>query len=78
MRMAAADAADSLRHFPDRPFEVLRQVDRLAGAIVESGSQVSAQRLMLFLPKVEREDAISPTKEQSRRDFWTSAAARER
>jgi hypothetical protein len=43
VRVLAADAANSRRHFPDRIFKPLRQMQHLACAVIEDGSQLSPE-----------------------------------
>ena len=74
MRMLAADAANRRRHLPDRIFKPLRQMQRLACAVIEDGSQLSTDRAVFFLPKIEGENTISPTKELRRSNLRSIAA----
>jgi hypothetical protein len=74
--MLAADAANSRCHLPDRIFKPLRQMQRLACAVIEDGSQFSTDRAVFFLPKIEGENTISPTKEERRSNLRSIPARR--
>jgi hypothetical protein len=74
--MLAADAANRRRHLPDRIFKPLRQMQRLACAVIEDGSQLSTDRAVFFLPKIEGENTISPTKELRRSNLRSIPARR--
>jgi hypothetical protein len=64
MRVLAADAANGRRHFSDRLFKPLRQMQHLSSAVIEDGSQLSPERAVFFLPKIEGENTIPSTKER--------------
>ena len=64
MRVLTADATNSRRHFFDRLFKPLRQMQHLAGAVIEDGSQLSPERAVFILPKIEGENTIPSTKER--------------
>ena len=66
MRMLAADATNLRRHFSDRLFKLLRQMQHLTGAVIEDGSQLSPECAVFLLPKIEGENTIPPAKEQRR------------
>jgi hypothetical protein len=53
MRVLATDTANDRRHFSGCLFRPLRQVHHLAGAVIENGSQLSPERTVFFLPKIE-------------------------
>ena len=76
MRMLAADAANCRRHFSDRLFKPLRQMQHLARAVIEDGSQLSLERAVFFLPEIERENTIPSTKEQRRINLRSIPARR--
>jgi hypothetical protein len=62
--MLAADAANRRRHFSDRLFKPLRQMQHLARAVIEDGSQLSPERAVFVPPKIEWEHTIPSTKER--------------
>jgi len=62
--MPAADAASRRRHISDRLFKSLRQMQHLASAVIEDGSQLSPERAVFFLPEIDGENSIPSTKEQ--------------
>ena len=66
MRVLAADAANRRRHFSDRLFKPLRQMQHLASAVIEDGSQLSPERAVFFLPEIDGENTIPSTKERLR------------
>ena len=76
MRMLAADAANRRRHFSDRLFKPLRQMQHLTRAVIEDGSQLSPEGAVFFLPEIERENTIPSTKEQCRSDLRSIPARR--
>jgi hypothetical protein len=78
MRMLAADAANRRRHFSDRLFKSLRQMQHLSSPAIEGGSQLSPERAMFFLPEIEGENTIPPTKELRRSHFRSIPARRVR
>ena len=74
MRMLAADAANRRRHFSDRLFKPLRQMQHLSSAVIEDGSQLSPERAVFFLPEIEGENTIPSTKERRRSNLRAIAA----
>jgi hypothetical protein len=72
----AADAANGPSHFSDCLFKPLRQMQHLARAVIEDGSQLSLERAVFFLPEIERENTIPSTKEQRRINLRSIPARR--
>jgi hypothetical protein len=72
--MLAADAANCRRHFSDRLFKPLRQMQHLARTVVKNGSHLTSQCRVFFLPKIEGEHTIPTPKEQCRSDHRAIAA----
>jgi len=62
--MLTADAANRRRHFSDRLFKPLRQMQHLSGAVIEDGSQLSPKCMVFVLPEIDWENTIPPTKER--------------
>jgi hypothetical protein len=61
--MLATDATNRRRHFSDRLFKRPRQMQHLARAVIEDGSQLSPERAVFVLPEIEGENTIPSTKE---------------
>jgi len=78
MRMLAADAANRRRYFSNRLFKPLRQMQHLASAVIEDGSQPSTECAVFVLPEIERENTIPPPKEQRRGNLRSISAWRVR
>jgi hypothetical protein len=78
MRVPAAYATDRPGHLRNCLLEALRRAHRLASPVVEGRGHFSAQYPVFFLPQINWEDAISSSKEQSRRDLRTLASRWER
>ena len=76
MHMLAADAANRRRQFSDRIFKLRWQLQHLARAVIEDGSQLSPERAVFVLPEIERENTIPSTKEQRRSNLRSNAARR--
>jgi hypothetical protein len=74
--MLATDATNRRRHFSDRLFKPLRRMQHLTRAVIEDGSQLSTDRAVFFLPKIEGENTISPTKEERRSNLRSIPARR--
>ena len=76
MRMLAADAANRSRDFPGCLFKPLRQMQHLARAVIENGSQLSPERAVFVLPEIDGENTIPPPKEERRSNLRSIPARR--
>ena len=64
MSVLASAAANRRRHFSDRHFKPLRQMQDLARAVIEDGSQLFPERAVFVPPEIDGENTIPSTKEQ--------------
>jgi hypothetical protein len=65
--MLATDATNRRRHFSDRLFKPLRQMQHLSSAVIEDGSQLSPERAVFVLPEIDGVNTI-PSRQPHRAD----------